>query len=142
MGVFWFYVFVQTCVGCMEEFIKGYNSTLCFNLEGGTSALKIGIAIMVLGVAILLSGVYVVMSAPWDLISFENYNLMSSYSSLFGDVFRLLNWGIATFVALLANLFLSGTALMLAGYTLYCVPAIQKQEEAAVVSTETEDING
>lgn len=84
---------------------------------------------MALGTIVLLSGLYVVLSAPWDLISFEAYDELSTYSALFGDIFRLLNWGITTFVALLANLFLSRTALIIAGYTIYRVPAIQKQQE-------------
>ena len=88
----------------------------------------------------MLSGFYAVLSAPCDIIELEQLDALSSLSFLFGDIIRLVNCGIAKFVALLANLFLSGTALILAGYTLYRVPAIQKQEDAAS-SPEPEVIN-
>ena len=104
---------------------------MSIDLKGGPIALKIGIVIMALGVIVLLSGLYVVLSAPWDLISFEDYGSLSTYSLLFGDIFRLLNWLITTFMALVANLFLSGTALIIAGYALYRVPQIQKQQDLA-----------
>ena len=108
--------------------------------KGGTIALKIGIVVMVLGVIVLVSGFVVILSAPWDILNLEAYDAISSVGALLGDMFRLLNWGIIVFVALLGNLFLSGTALILAGYTLYRVPAIQKQEDAAS-SPEPEVIN-
>ena len=70
-----------------------------------------------------------VLSAPWDLIELEQLDALSSLSFLFGDIIRIINWGIATFVILLANLFLSGTALIIAGYTLYRVPGTRKKQD-------------
>ena len=94
---------------------------------------------MALGVIVLVSGFVVILSAPWDILSLDAYNSMAAVGALLGDVFRLLNWGIIVLVVLLGNLFLSGTALILSGYTLYRVPAIQKQE-VTVASPEPEVI--
>lgn len=64
-------------------------------------ALKIGIVVMFLGVTVLVSGFVIILSAPWENPSLEAYDAVSAGSSLLGEVFRLLNWGIVVFVALL-----------------------------------------
>ena len=100
--------------------------------------MKFGIIIMALGVIVLLSGFIVILSAPWDILSLDAYNSMAAFGALLGDMFRLLNWGIIVGAALLGNLFLSGTALILAGYKLYRLPTTQKQEDTTVDSPEPE----
>jgi len=98
--------------------------------------LKLGLAIMALGALILLLGIYVVVAAPWDLMDFggsssSSYSTDSLFGSIFDPIISVLNWLFTTFIILVANLFLSGIALIVAGHALNKVSETENGQNIA-----------
>lgn len=84
--------------------------------------MKSGIAVMVLGVIVLLCGIGVIALAPWRYIQ-KAQSTASTIPSvpIPEEVTATINWLLYTFIVLIGNLFLSGIALIFAGYGLYKV---------------------
>jgi len=89
---------------------------------------RVGITVMIMGVLVLLAGISVVISFPWSIMKYMQFDrqtgtqqpsTMPQQESMFTEIGKIITWVIYTFMILIANLFLSGIGLILAGYGLY-----------------------
>lgn len=79
---------------------------------------------MVLGIIILVAGIRVIALFPWQLVSYGGQT--ETESTIPPEFQRAVAWAVYTFIVLIANLFLSGIGLILAGYGLYHTQSVKK----------------